>query len=113
MDYLVLRGVIYSANSIMQISNILIKVICFALKAAIKQGIIHVGVGLVLFHTSVIQYRVMHWPLNLRGLSGIVVWITQNINRIPFALEPLRMQLSTTIPMHRFMRWVVGNRTHS
>ena len=33
----------------MQISNILIKVISFALKAAIKQGIIHVGVGLVLF----------------------------------------------------------------
>ena len=41
MDYLVLRGVIYSANLIMQISNILIKVISFVLKAASKQGIIH------------------------------------------------------------------------
>ena len=63
---------------------------------------------LFLFHTSVIQYRVTRLLLNLRGLSGIVVWIFQNIKRIPFALERLRMQLSTATLMHRFVRWVVG-----
>ena len=48
---------------------------------------------LFLFHTLVIQYRLTHLLLNIRGFSGIVVWTQQNIDRIPFKLELLPMQL--------------------